>query len=152
MSQDRINPSPEGKRRVAGLLVATLARQNTALQRAISPNWMPNPDSWNWPMEEGHPPQQGWGRTWRDNPGLANLLWLVMQMGTPPKVWNARSMPRYSMVVMGADGALRQVVEIAALNTLEQFVAKVTQRLLHKHDPLSDHLVQLAKRRLACAR
>lgn len=128
------------------------ALMDRQLQRTINPNWMPDPDSWNWPMEAGHPPQQGWGRTWRDNPGLANLLWLVMQMDKPPALWNARTMPRYSMVVLGANGALRPVVELAALNTLDQFVVKVQQALLHKHDPLTDHLVQLAKRRLACVR
>lgn len=44
--------------------------------------WMARPGDWVWTAPGGQP--QGFGLNWRDNVGRANLLWLAMDMDTPP--------------------------------------------------------------------
>lgn len=44
--------------------------------------WMTDPDDWVWTTPEMNP--QGFGRCWRDDVGRANLLWLALNMDTPP--------------------------------------------------------------------
>lgn len=126
---------------------------DAALARVIQPNWMPNPDSWVWPLAEGHPPSQGWGRTWRSNPGLANLLWLLLDMGRPPRFYNVRANLDYTSLIFGASGALKPLVELAEVSSLERFILelKARPRLADVgYLVLSDKLIRLADRRLRC--
>lgn len=44
--------------------------------------WMSYPDNWVWTTPARQP--QGFGLHWRDNVGLANLLWLALDMERPP--------------------------------------------------------------------
>ena len=44
--------------------------------------WMERPDDWVWSTPDGQP--QGFGLFWRQNVGLANLLWLALDMLRPP--------------------------------------------------------------------
>lgn len=63
-----------------------------------NPRWMPNPERWVWKKPDGH--AQGFAWVTYDNPGLANLLWLCMDMHTPPTDYDAGSNPLWTWVLM----------------------------------------------------
>lgn len=64
--------------------------------------WMPRPADWVWvtPAKQA----QGFGLSWRDNVGLANLQWLCMAMDTPPsRSYNWRCHNLLTIVTMYGD-------------------------------------------------
>jgi hypothetical protein len=96
------------------------------VRQVVNPNWMPNPDNWMWTTPENT--RQGFGRTWRAQPGLANLLWLALDMNTPPRLFDARQHQLYCLLLMyGAPGVgvLRELVELAELQPLRPFVQRL---------------------------
>lgn len=90
--------------------------------RLARPNWMAKPDSWMWLAPEGH--LQGFGRSWRDNPGQANLLWLTMGLDAPPASYDVRRNPYYTLVmVLGRHADLNgePIFDLAATMPLHAF-------------------------------
>ncbi len=56
--------------------------------KAHSAFWMDRPGDWVWSTAAGQP--QGFGLVCRDEVGLANLLWLAMDMSRPPQTYDLR--------------------------------------------------------------
>lgn len=126
------------------------------VQRVVNPNWMPTPDQWVWTTPEGS--TQGFGHTWRSNPGLANLLWLVLDLERPPRVFDARKHNPYMLIaIYGAahSGTLAELVKLAELNSLARFRTELVKRPEIANVPrhqLAPLLILLAERRLRNAR
>lgn len=126
------------------------------VRRVVNPNWMPNPDRWVWPTAEGA--MQGFGYTWRSNVGLANLLWLVLDMETPPRCFDAHKHNAYMMIMLyGAahNGTLAELVQLAELNGLARFRTELAKKPEMANVPrakLAPLLLLLAERRLRNAR
>jgi hypothetical protein len=116
------------------------------LARVLAPNWMPEPDSWVWRRPCGM--IQGFGLTWRERVGLANLQWLALDMRRPPQVpFEARNHGAYML----AYNALPELVELAEMNSLQAFHDKLAARphlaRIHGADRAPLYLL-LAERRL----
>lgn len=100
--------------------------QFPGLRHAAAPNWMPQPENWMWYTPDGR--VQGFGATWRDTVGLANLLWLALDMKTPPLHFDARFHNLYMLLLhygAATTGTLADLVELAELNPLAQFRTKL---------------------------
>jgi hypothetical protein len=96
--------------------------QFPGLRHALAPNWMPHPDNWMWVRPDGV--MQGFGNSWRDHVGLANLFWLALDMDQPPKLFDARQHQLYMLLLMYGSptaGTLAQLVELAEFNPLPVF-------------------------------
>ena len=122
------------------------------VSRVVNPNWMPNPDNWVWTTPEGN--MQGFGHVWRNQPGLANLLWLVLDMERPPRLFDARKHDAFMLVLTyGAAhaGVLDDLVQLAELNGLSRFRSELSKRPEIAAVPrfqLAPLLLLLAERRL----
>ncbi len=61
--------------------------------------WMKAPGDWVWTSTDGQP--QGFGLFWRQNTGLANLLWLALDMDQAPSArYNWRHHQLCAMLVV----------------------------------------------------
>lgn len=84
--------------------------------------WMEQPEGWAWPTPNG---RQGPGRHFvAGQVGLANLLWLALDLPAPPASYNGRDNPLYVMLllhspVMTVNDML--LIDHAGCLTLEQF-------------------------------
>lgn len=124
-------------------------------ERLEHPNWMPNPGSWTWARPDGA--RQGFGLIWRDEPGLANLLWLSMDMGRPPATYDSARNTLYGLVltqmtVAELDGEL--LTDWAGVLPLSEFHAKLGKAPVSKRNVLENAyplLYLLAGRRLECS-
>jgi hypothetical protein len=115
-----------------------------------NPNWMPKPRSWIWARPDGM--AQGFGPSWQENPGRANLLWLSLALGSPPHTYNANDNTLYmSLLLLGDKARLRgePLFDMAALYSLKDFHDMLPSTVgggpLENHYPL---LKLLAKGRL----
>ena len=91
--------------------------------RLAQPNWMDEPGTWVW-QRPSDGALQGFGLDWRSEPGLANLLWLVMDMGTPPREFDLGKHPLCSIILMfGWRAKLcgEMLTDRAAFDTLQEF-------------------------------
>lgn len=91
-------------------------------KRLASPHWMQNPRSWVWQREDGGP--QGFGPICKEHPGLANLLWLSMDMVRPPLYYDGVNNALYNAVLVLGHSALldgEPLFDRAALDPLHQF-------------------------------
>lgn len=120
------------------------------LQQVVSPNWAPNPELWVWDRPDGS--RQGFGGTgWREQPGQHNLLWLALDMATPPAVYEARNNSLFLWVMMYARTTLvgnQTLDELASLCSLERFTAALASTRV---PPELQLLRTLAQGRLAHA-
>lgn len=117
-----------------------------------NPFWMPSPRSWTWKRPDGH--YQGFAGMGQDNPGIANLLWLTLDMATVPKTYNAAENSLFQYVIVHASkvkiGHI-PLLDAASFYTLREFEAMlphtvpVTRNPLERAFPL---LKLLAQRRL----
>lgn len=136
---------PEPKRPVIDLQVRAL------YSRLERPFWMPEPASWVWDCD-GRP--QGPGLLITCEPGLANLLWLALDLGRPPQVYDLSKNSVMTMLLL-AGGAARlagePLFDRAALHTLAEFhdllPGQASGEVLTAVYPL---LKMLAARRLRC--
>lgn len=137
--------SPQSK-----LMLEELAKVQALVSRLSSPHWMRNPRSWMWARGDGMP--QGFGLAALERPGLANLLWLSMDLDVPPRLYEANKNTLYVLLFQEAEfvqiGGM-SLADLAALSTLREFVERVPcepgKRGLERAFPL---LRLLAKRRL----
>ncbi len=106
-----------------------------AVYRLVNPNWMSNPDHWVWRRPDGA--AQGFGMSWRDNVGLANLQWLSMNLDHPPADYDAHSNKLYMWATLQGH-ALQRRAEILSLRDFA---------LLNPGSPESAVLIQRAIRR-----
>lgn len=89
--------------------------------RLARPNWMRRPETWVW---QGGSGMQGFGRNWRDNPGMSNLLWLAMDMDVAPAVYRANHNPLYIKIIMRGAACRLQgepIFDVAAVTPLRVF-------------------------------
>ena len=76
--------------------------------------WMPDPDDWVWTTPAHQP--QGFGLNWRDNVGMANLLWLALDMERPPsRNYNMRYHKLCMLLVEGGHS-----MQLAGLSVFDQ--------------------------------
>jgi hypothetical protein len=114
------------------------------------PYWMPNPQAWIWARPDGKP--QGFGVVAASNPGLANLLWLSMEMDRPPLSYDAAQNGLYSILITQGYGACvggEPLLDVAGLLPLREFARQLEQpasgQIVEQAYPL---LRLLAQRRL----
>ncbi len=96
---------------------------DAALKRVIHPAWTAKPDDWRW-TRPGDLGTQGIGSNWRTDPGMFNLLWLSMDLGAPPAVYDIRENHLSVILITGAEQARlagRPLLEVAALLPLAEF-------------------------------
>lgn len=122
---------------------------DAALARTINPNWFPCPDSWVWRRPDGR--QQGFGLAWRDDPGMANLQWLALDMQAAPReLFDVRMRPLYLWLSLHG----QQLTVSASLLTLGQWVREMQVTVKHPKAPLLpqlQQLLELAQKRLSHA-
>ncbi len=102
--------------------LAVMAKIRAMCAKLTHPNWMREPDTWTWCRPDGMP--QGFGQHWRDEPGVANLLWLSMNRNEPPTHYDATANGLYGAVLMfGASSKLlgAPLLHMASTKTLNQF-------------------------------
>ncbi len=120
------------------------------LKRCARPvNWMPNPESWMWVTPVGN--RQGFGATWKENPGLANLQWLLLDFDVPPVVYDARQSLGICTLLFAAKHLEPYVLlaETCSLGEFRQRLQESRLRVLHDTYPkLTQTLLDLARRRL----
>lgn len=117
--------------------------------------WMDRPGDWVWESIGGQ--LQGFGLSWRDNVGLANLLWLAMDMEAPPKIYHMRTNVLATLLTMHGGqmklGGLPLFDQSASL-TLAQFRNALTIQAFEAPPPcpnISPVLTTLANGRLVYA-
>jgi hypothetical protein len=84
--------------------------------------WMPDPASWAWRRPDGM--VQGLAHIYADNPGLANLLWLALDMPAPPRQYNVTDNLLAVLVLAQASRSKLNgvpLLDVAALRTLAEF-------------------------------
>lgn len=131
-----------------------LVQVRTLCHRLENANWMPKPREWVWVRPDGR--MQGFGVLWPDQPGLANLLWLAMDMGSPPQRYDSASNTLFSLVLLHAemaklDGGLLH--DWAGVLTLRQFHDRLPEKAGPGPNPIERTyplLKLLAARRLLC--
>lgn len=118
--------------------------------------WMDQPDDWVWTTPALDP--QGFGLFWRDNVGLANLLWLALDMERPPdRPYNMRYHPLCTALILQGPKVDLDGLPIhhqAEALTLAQFRNLCESEILRSEATQKSWLVQLAQlanRRLAHA-
>lgn len=103
--------------------LGTIVKVSNMLRRLLTPpNWMPNPTTWTWRRPDGNP--QGFGVTYADDPGMANLLWLTMDLAKPPEHYNGLGNALFTIVLLEAHSAKlggAPLLHLAALKTLREF-------------------------------
>lgn len=93
--------------------------------KAHRASWVERPQDWVWQAPERL--RQGFGPMVRDGAagvGLANLLWLSMDMETPPRFYDARTNPLYVALALYAPQMVLNawpLLDQAADLTLRQF-------------------------------
>lgn len=118
-------------------------------ERLANPYWMKDPASWVWKRRDGV--AQGFGAAGIE-PGLANLLWLAMDLGTPPEVYEGSHNALYSAVLIyhplaALDSA--PLTDRAAVDTLQQFHDRLPSKACAPGlEALYPLLKELAARRL----
>ena len=118
--------------------------------------WMERPQEWIW-LTPDLKSRQGFGMNWRDTNVGANLLWLALDMSTPPQIYDIRSNQLYMMLVIHGPYMRLNGVDLfdqAASLTLEQFRNECEGGRLEGQFPLARFLpvlTLLASRRLANA-
>jgi hypothetical protein len=85
------------------------------MRRITEPAWMHQPDAWMWRRPDGA--AQGFGASWREDPGQANLLWLAMGLDRPPRNYDACGNALYMFVLIKG----QRLAEQASLLSLEEF-------------------------------
>lgn len=84
--------------------------------------WMDQPGEWAWPTPNGwHGPALHWRA---GQVGLANLLWLALDLAAPPVAYVARDNPLYTRIIVYAGKLLvndTPLIDHAECLTLEQF-------------------------------
>lgn len=111
---------------------------------AFSPFWMGEPDAWVWSKPDGT--AQGFGMTWRkerDGAGMANLLWLSMDLDRRPRQYDARSNPLYTIITMfGHEMYLDRLAlfDVAGSTTVEQFHAACLRGTFEARPPIQNIL------------
>lgn len=84
--------------------------------------WVDQPEEWVWPGPIGN---QGPGLHWgMGQIGIANLLWLALDMDRPPARYSARDNPLYTYLIVHAASLKLDGLPLddqAASLTLEQF-------------------------------
>jgi hypothetical protein len=106
---------PEPRRPVIDLPLRAL------YARLENPYWMPEPASWVWDCDGR---RQGPALLITCEPGLANLLWLTLDMGTPPQTYDMSLNPVMSMLMLAGSPAKlagEPLFDQAALHTLQEF-------------------------------
>lgn len=122
--------------------------------RLADPLWMDQPERWVWRRPDGAP--QGPALVAQRAPGLANLLWLSMDMAQPPRDYDGIRNPLFTRVVTCAGSAHlagEPLLDVAGLVPLAEFARMLPQ------EPASDHPLEqtyplmrlLAERRLCDA-
>lgn len=126
--------------------------QFPGMQQALNPAWMPLPGNWMWPTPDGQ--MQGFGASWRSNPGLANLLWLSLDMEKPPRLFDCRQHELYMLLFTYGQptcGTLSRLVELAELTRLRDFPRRLETRpeiaRIPRYD-LAPLLITLADQRI----
>lgn len=116
--------------------------------------WMPEPRSWIWTTPGNQ--MQGPGIV-HEKPGLANLLWLSLDMDKPPQQYDARANHLYCMLATQAHkmelGGLALIEQADGL-TLAQFRNMCNSVHFAAPAPIPDIapvLAHLASRRLVYA-
>ncbi len=129
---------------------------DAALKRLLHPCWCPDPDNWVWTRPDG----AGQGLfPWREDTGLINLVWLMLDMDKPPETYDLRDNALIAKLIVGGGRCATlsgmPLYDVAALSTLLQFRAAIqwpsatnTSRLVFELIP---DLTQLIDRRLAHA-
>lgn len=139
--------SPESR-----IALEELAKVQDMCRRLANPHWMPRPKSWMWLRGDGMP--QGFGTLAYDRPGLANLLWLSLDLDVPPRNYEANLNSLYVLLFQEAEFTFvdgTALTDIASLSTLREFIDRMPtepgKRGLERAFPL---LRLLAERRLPC--
>jgi hypothetical protein len=127
-----------------------LGKVRALCEHLASPQWMPNPGAWLWTRPDGNP--QGFGMLAYTSPGMANLLWLAMDMDEPPSRYDTRANPLYQMVITDAAAAKlagQPLVDLASVLPLSAFADKLSDVPLgHGIEQMYPLLRALAQRRL----
>lgn len=92
--------------------------------RLENPTWMPQPRSWVWRRPDGQ--AQGFGPTWFESPGRANLLWLALNLRRPPAEYDANHNDLYMAILLQGDVsklAGEPLTDMAGLHSLRCFHA-----------------------------
>ena len=114
------------------------------MRQVVRPHWMRAPESWKWTRPDGM--TQGFG-VGRDDVGLTNLLWLVLNEDAPPAVCDARTVPDYGAILLERSRVKSdQLFQMASLRTLKGFHDFLATRTWLV--PLEQRLLKLAERRL----
>lgn len=104
--------------------VRDLCELHALWARLAHPWWMPAPHTWTWRRPDGKP--QGFGPITADAPGLANLLWLSLDLGRPPQEYDASQNGLYTLLVMHSSTAKlfgEPLLDVAGLLPLREFAA-----------------------------
>jgi len=134
------------------MVAAPMKTVRNLCHRLGHPNWMADPTAWYWKRPDGMP--QGFGLGWHAHPGLANLLWLSMDLEHPPQVYDGGTNPLYTSTIMfcGTSKLRDQaLLDWTSLGSLQEFhdalpaTAPAGGNSLERAYPL---LKLLAKRRL----
>lgn len=118
---------------------------DAALARVLQPNWFPAPDCWFWRRPDGV--RQGFGLTWRGDPGMANLLWLALDLERPPTILDARRIPLYSWLLLHG----QPLASSASILTLAQWTRDLGMSAVLpnvRRIPQFQQLLNLAEKRL----
>lgn len=103
------------------------------------PLWMDQPERWLWRRPDGAP--QGPALITQRSPGMANLMWLSLDMAQPPRDYDAIRNPLFLQIATSAGSARlagEPLLDVAALVPLARFAAMLSQA------PLSAHALEAA--------
>lgn len=133
---------------------AVMVRVKQLCLRLGHPNWMPAPETWEWRRPDGS--RQGFGPYWRQDPGMANLLWLAMDLHRPPAEYDASQNTLYTLLFThGATATLwgQPLLDMAGVLPLKEFHHRLGSApyAVHPVEMAYPLLYLLAERRLAHA-
>jgi hypothetical protein len=102
----------------------TDSAQVISFNQAKFPYWMPSPARWVWCSPEGK--TCGFGLRCVEPPGLANLLWLAMDLPKPPGTYDVKTNPLYLWAILNHKVTINGVtLADLAGETLPNFCAKL---------------------------
>jgi hypothetical protein len=131
-----------------------LTRVRTLYKRLSDPHWMARPLEWFWAGPDGRP--QGFAPLTYSNPGLANLLWLSLDMGSSPQCYDVNRNGLYMLLLLIGHSAQldgEPLLDLASVLTLREFAARLPATASSGLGAESAYplLKMLAERRLAHA-
>jgi len=129
---------------------AALADVRAMCARLSAPTWFSDPQDWRWRKPDGT--VQGLHLVVEHTPGLANLLWLALDLDLPPPAYDgATNLLFMSVLTTSVASRLngQPLLDLASVKTLQEFHDMLPTQIqghnLERHYPA---LKALARRRL----